>query len=128
MSALNRQRWLLSGDYVIFFLVAGLILLSYWAFWGGWSKQALAEITISGKHWRNVELYQDQIIHVPGELGESVLQVKDGRIRFISSPCTQKLCIRQGWLELGGASATCLPNKISVQVLSDDPSFDTMNF
>lgn len=121
-------KWLWPGDYLVFALVAAVLTGSYWLFWGGWARAGLAEITIHGKHWRNVELFQEQIIHVPGKLGDSILEVRDGRIRFIHSPCTQKLCIQQGWLELGGASATCLPNEVNVQVLSDNPSFDSMNF
>ena len=123
-----RQPWLLAGDYALMVLALLIVVASYFAFWGGWQRSALAEITVNGKHWRNVELFEDQIIRVPGVLGDSVLEVKDGSIHFIASPCTQKLCIQQGWLHNGGANATCLPNRVSVTVLSDDPDYDTMNF
>jgi len=110
-------------------LIALLIVAtSYWMFWSGWQRYALAEVSINGKHWRNIELFQDQIINVPGVLGDSVLEVKEGRIHFIDSPCRQKICIHQGWLKRGGANATCLPNRVSVTILSDNPEFDTINF
>jgi len=124
----NTTPWLKTGDYLMIVIALALVAASYAVFWGGWQRAALAEISINGKHWRNVELFEDQIIHVPGVLGDSVLEIKKGRIHFIDSPCTQKLCIQQGWLQRGGASATCLPNRVSVSILSDDPDFDTMNF
>jgi len=127
-STSHRSPWLLPGDYVMLILVLLIVITSYSVFWSGQQRIALAEITINGKHWRNVELFDDQIIHVPGVLGDSVLEVKQGRIHFIDSPCTQKICIHQGWLKRGGANATCLPNRVSVTIVSDDPDFDTINF
>ena len=124
----SRVPWLLPGDYIAIVFALALVLGSFITLWGGWQRAALAEINVNGKHWRNVELFEDQLIHVHGILGDSILEVKNGRIRFIASPCTQKICIQQGWIKRGGASATCLPNRVSVTILSDDPDYDTMNF
>jgi hypothetical protein len=122
-----KQR-IAPGDVVV--LVSALILLgflysNYWreAYFGN-----QAAIMVAGKHWANVDLFQNQWIDVPGALGISKLQVEDGKIRFVQSPCYTKQCVHQGWISQGGEVAACLPNKVSVQVLSADPRFDSINF
>lgn len=111
-------------------LVSALILLGflYSNFWRDAFLGNQAAIMIMGKHWRNVDLFQNQWIEVPGELGISKLQVEDGKIRFVESPCDGHQCIYQGWISRGGEVAACLPNKVSVQILSADPRFDSINF
>ena len=54
--------------------------------------------------------------------------MREGRVRFVDSPCPNKQCVHTGWLNQGGEVAVCLPNKVSVQVLADDPRFDAVNF
>ncbi|MCG6968246.1 MAG: NusG domain II-containing protein [Gammaproteobacteria bacterium] len=122
-----KQR-LVPGDALV--VVSALILLgvlysNYWreAYFGN-----QAAILVAGKHWANVDLFQNQWIDVPGVLGISKLQVEDGKIRFVQSPCEGKQCIYQGWIRQGGELAVCLPNKVSVQILSADPRFDSINF
>lgn len=72
--------------------------------------------------------WQDREVRVSGPLGETVLQIQDGRVRVLASPCAQKICLRAGWLELAGAATACVPNRVSVALLGGDPRFDAMNF
>lgn len=125
---LSIKSRLVTGDVVV--LVSALILLIflYSYYWRDGSIGHQAAIHLGGKHWQNVDLYQNQWIEVPGALGISKIQVKDGKIRFVESPCNSKQCIHQGWLSHGGELAVCLPNKVSVQILSVDPRFDSINF
>ena len=116
------------GDVMVF--VSALILLGF-LYSNYWREAFLgnqAAIMVAGKHWLNVDLFQNQWIDVPGALGVSKLQVEDGKIRFVQSPCENKQCIHQGWIRQGGEVAACVPNKVSVQVLSPDPRFDSINF
>jgi hypothetical protein len=116
------------GDVVVF--LSALILLGflYSNYWRDAYLGNQAAIMVAGKHWLNVDLFQNQWIDVPGALGVSKIQVEDGKIRFVQSPCDSKQCIHQGWISQGGELAACLPNKVSVQVLSADPRFDSINF
>ena len=122
------KGWLKPGDYVVFVLAGVLLFCSYVFYWGGFGLTNQAEIRVAGKHWGHLDLFQDQTVSVKGKLGDSVIEVANGQIRFIRSPCTQKLCIQQGWLTHGGETAACLPNAVTVQILSNDPRFDVINF
>lgn len=51
-----------------------------------------------GQH-REINMQHDQYLSVHGAIGESTLQVADGRVRFTASPCSNKLCIHSGWIK-----------------------------
>lgn len=53
-------------------------------------------------------LDKDGIYEIPGEIGITVIEIKDGRFRFLDSPCPGKTCIYSGYSDL----IVCLPNKI----------------
>lgn len=61
-------------------------------------------------------LDQDQELRFDGPLGESVVQIQDGSVRFVASPCRDKICIAAGKLSASGQWAACLPNRVFVTV------------
>jgi len=119
---------LTAGDKVILVLALLVVVLSYNAFWGPSVYGNQAAIMVGGKHKMSIDLYENRLFKVKGKLGESELQVMDGKIRFVSSPCEGKQCIYQGWISQSGEIAACVPNEVSVRILGPDPRFDTMNF
>jgi len=118
----GRGDWLIMG-------IAGVLLISlYLGLWTAAVRSAEAMIRVDGKNWARLDLYQNQDFHVPGPLGESHIQVRDGRVRFVSSPCPNQLCVHTGWLQKSGEVAICMPNRVSVKVLASDPRYDSMLF
>lgn len=82
-------------------------------------EAAHAVVRVGGEVVRNIDLTDKSVHHkiqIEGPLGVSVLQVQDGNLRMISSPCPDKLCIKQGWVHKPGAALVCVPNEISVAV------------
>ena len=116
------------GDRLLLALAVASLGILYAIFWGQSVHGNQATIFVGGKHWANVDLYQDRTIDVKGKLGISRLMVEDGKIRFISSPCDTKRCIHSGWIQQSGEIVACVPNTVSVRILGPDPRFDTMNF
>lgn len=116
------------GDRALLLTALLLLCLLFWIYWGQGGLSAQAAIYVGGRFWSKVDLYQPQQLEIKGKLGVSRLQIEDGKIRFISSPCSTQQCVHQGWIHVGGESVTCLPNGISVQVLSPDPRYDSINF
>lgn len=57
-------------------------------------------------------LSKDGEYSVDGVLGETVIEVKDGKARIISSPCPNKTCITSGYQ----TTLICLPNKVIATV------------
>jgi hypothetical protein len=120
--------WLTRADALIL-LGAGLLLAGlYWQLWTPGGRSAEAQVLVNGRLWARLDLYQDQDLAVPGPLGVSQLQVRAGAVRFIDSPCPNRLCVLQGPLRAGGEMAVCLPNRVSVLIPAADPRFDAINF
>jgi len=116
------------GDRLLLALAIFSLGILYAVYWSHSVYGNQASIYVGGKHWSNVDLYENRIIKVKGKLGVSQLQVEDGKIRFISSPCDTKRCILSGWIQQSGEIVACVPNTVSVRILGPDPRFDTMNF
>lgn len=116
------------GDSVVFILALVMLAVSFSIFWQREGRGAEALILVNGQHWARLNLFQDQDYHVPGPLGDSHIRIQDGQVRFIDSPCPNKLCVHAGWISQGGDNNTCLPNRVSVQIPGNDSRFDTINF
>jgi len=88
---------------------AGILLMS-----GGGQAQT-AVIRQNGELVREVPLNVDQTFWV----GDTVIAVKDGAIAFIESDCPNQECIHAGWLRIPGATAACLPNRVSITLTGE---------
>ena len=77
---------------------------------------------------QTVPLTADQRIEVEGLAGISVVDVRDGRVRFSAGPCRNRVCVAAGWLSAAGAFAVCVPNGVSVQLLGDEAAVDAINY
>ena len=130
-TGLNSQRLgakITLGDWLLITIALIGLVATYTVYWGQSAIGNQASVFIAGKHWTNIDLYENRTLTIKGRLGDSQLEIADGKIRFISSPCDGKQCIYQGWVHQSGEIAVCVPNGISVRILGPDPRFDTMNF
>ena len=124
MTGLGLSR----GDSVLIVLALVLLASLYLRYWQAEGHGAETVVMVEGKPWARLNLFHDHDLDVPGPLGTSHIQVRDGQVRFTASPCSNKLCVHTGWLSQGGEVAVCLPNRVSLQILASDPRFDAINF
>jgi hypothetical protein len=71
-------------------------------------------IDADGKPAYVLPLNEDKTVSVEGSEGKTIVEIRGNKVRIIDSPCRNKLCIRQGWIETGGV--VCLPNKVVVTI------------
>lgn len=116
------------ADKVVVGLAVAALPFLYNAYWGDGTRGDMVRIFMPGQPPALVSLTRDREVTVKGPLGPSTLQIKDGKVRFVSSPCRNKLCIHSGWLSRGGEFAACLPNHISIVVLAREQRYDAINF
>ena len=55
--------------------------------------------------------------------GTNVLQIEDGKARMIEAHCPDHYCMNQGSIRNTGETITCLPNKLTVTVVSGGDDF-----
>jgi len=118
-----------TADKFIFLLSLVLIGFSYVYLWQS-SPANYAIIKSPQQEALFVDLSHAGTHQVQGDLGISRLEVKNGQIRFTESACRNKLCIQSGWHQHGGSIVACLPNRVSVQLSSQDATanFDAIIF
>ena len=117
-----------NGDWLILLFCLSLIPLS----WAMTKRQPGAttaiEITVSDKPAVIYSIKANQQIKVTGQLGDSVIEILEGRVRFSESPCSGKVCILSGWHQDSGDHVVCLPNKVGISLISQQDRFDGINF
>ena len=84
------------------------------------SKSVLVEV--NGKPVYILPLDKNRILSVEGPAGNTTIEIKDHAVRITDSPCSNKLCIKQGWIQSG--SIVCLPNRVVVTVGNKDRQKD----
>jgi hypothetical protein len=65
---------------------------------------------------------KDKTVSVEGPMGKTVVEIRNHRVRITESPCHNKLCIKQGWIESG--SIICLPNRVVVIIGNHEDESD----
>ncbi len=107
------------GDKVLIGILLSLNLILFIQFFqpnqqGNW---ALIEVNQNETH--RLPLSHNQIVHVKGPIGETEVQIIDGRVRILSSPCNKKLCIKSGFIQYADKLAACLPNRVVVRIVGN---------
>jgi hypothetical protein len=69
-------------------------------------------------------LNKDQLVELEGPLGITVLQIKNGAARVVSSPCAHKVCIHMGEATHTGDLLACVPNKLVMTIEGDSAEED----
>jgi len=69
-------------------------------------------------------LNKDRRVELEGPLGMTVLEIKDGAARIISSPCTKKICIHMGEVRHSGDLLACIPNHLVINIEGDKDGED----
>ena len=117
-----------SGDWLILGLSLLLVPLT-WSFTRTGSGMATAiEVAVGNRPASVYSMNGRQQITVSGELGDSVIDIRNGKVRVLSSPGKRQLCVLSGWHQQGGSNIICLPNKVSISLISDQDRFDGINF
>ena len=115
------------GDWLSLVLGSLCVALLTVYFWGSDTADR-AIIRSGGKVFREVSLARDQSIEVPGTLGISIIDIQRRRARISSDPSPRQYCVRQGWLQLAGEIALCLPNQVSIELAGSKRRYDSLNY
>lgn len=102
---------------VLIFLSVGLLIFGSTA---GNTSSVLIEA--DGKRYE-YSVDEERIIKVQGRLGVSVIQISNRKVRFLKSPCPNKICIDEG--ELGSIPLICMPNGVSVRYKDGESETET---
>jgi hypothetical protein len=109
-------------------IALSLILTIYTgvAVYTGTQQAAQVLIQGSGRTWL-FPLDAEERITVPGPIGETVVEIRGGRVRVLSSPCGNQTCVAAGHIRRRGEWAACLPNKVLVAIEGSTDDGETLD-
>lgn len=115
----------------ILILLAALLFTGwlYTNFWFDSKHQGQADrllIQYADNEPQEYSLSKAQIINIDGHIGSSLIEIKQGRARFIQSSCRNQLCVFHGWLSVTGDTTACLPNRISISLQGNRSEYDAI--
>ena len=83
-------------------------------------------VQVDGEEVIRLPLTNDKRFSVEGPLGKTEMEIKDGQVRVIDSPCGRKTCVHTGWIHKAYQTIICMPNHVVISLLgsSDDNKLD----
>jgi len=75
-------------------------------------------IEVNGKPAYKLPLNTNTTISVKGIIGDTVVEIRDRKVRIKESPCPNKICVHNGWIVSG--AVVCLPNRVIVTIVSPE--------
>ncbi|MEN9481540.1 MAG: hypothetical protein RLZZ298_2935 [Pseudomonadota bacterium] len=115
------------GDWLVIFLAAILVGLSFPLFWqGGLADRAI--IRQNGQVFVELDLRAKRQLEVAGPLGNTLIAIEPGRARVLADPGPRQYCVRQGWLMRPGEIAICAPNRVSLQITGRTKVYDSISY
>lgn len=115
------------GDLLVLIL-AGLVTAGL--FFDAWAKPAGSMLVVraQGRVLVRAVLARDADYTVPGTLGTSRIEVRQGRARVAADPGPRQICVKQGWISRAGEAALCLANQVSLEIAGAGKSFDSVSY
>lgn len=105
-------------DLVVIGVILAVILLSF-ALMQLFKKEGdYVLVRVEGKEVARYSLQIDGEYQLNG--GTNVLKIQDGKAYLIYADCPDHLCINQGKISQNGQTITCLPNRVTITVVSND--------
>lgn len=104
--------------------IAGFSVYAY----GTRAGTPVVEIQAAGGTWV-YQLNANTDVNVPGPLGTTVVSIREGAVRVLSSPCPDKLCVKAPELLKAGDWNACLPNKVFIRIKGHhEANIDAVSF
>ena len=116
------------GDLMILALCVALVPASYLAVRQNPNAPTAVRISTPKATDRIYPLQPDRTLKIEGQLGTSVIEVQQGKVRFVASPCDGKHCVLSGWHRHSGSGMACLPNRVAISLVARQEDFDGMNY
>ncbi len=111
---LNKADILLYVFFVII-LIIGMLLLHFSSNQGG-----NVVVLVDGEIYGTYSLEENTVIEISNGANLNTIVIADGEVKMQSANCNNQHCIHQGTINETSHTIICLPNRVSVEIVSDD--------
>lgn len=77
-------------------------------------KSSIVRISSNNKIF-NYDISKDRVVNITGTLGDTVVEIKNKKVRILDSPCPNHTCMRSS-ISRYPESLVCLPNDVIIQI------------
>jgi hypothetical protein len=102
-------------DFVCFIFALIIIFFALIPLYGGAGDRRVITLKGGEKTWVFPQ-EAEETVTIPGPLGGTVVEIRGGQARVLSSPCQNQTCVSAGAIRAHGQWVACLPNKVLVSV------------
>ncbi len=113
-------------------LLIALLIAAAAAIWGVFAAQqtdsVYGEIWQDGERIHLIKLSEnyEKTITVQGKNYTDTIEISDGKMRFISADCPDKVCVHTGWISKSGQLAVCIPNRVMIRITGGQSDLDAV--
>ncbi|MDO8603660.1 MAG: NusG domain II-containing protein [Candidatus Omnitrophota bacterium] len=110
-------------DLIFIVLILFFSVVSFWVIHKRFqpsSGQSAVYIYQKDKLLEDSGLDKDKIIAILD--GRMQFELKDGRVRVISTDCPHHICKNMGWIKYNGETIVCVPNQVLIEIKSEGPA------
>lgn len=112
---MKRNDWLLL--IVILLTAAFIFFIRYFV---GDEHPGYVTVRVDGEITETYDLSEDQVVELNG--GTNTMKIEDRTVDMIEADCPDKLCVHQKAISKNNENIICLPNKLVIQIMSQDES------
>lgn len=115
------------ADALSLLLCSTLVVLSFLWAWAPAAGATEALVHLDDGRVLRLDLARAGTHRIHGPLGDTLIEVRDGRARISASPCPQQRCVARGWITEPGDASVCLPNHVALSIPGTPAGFDAVN-
>ncbi|WP_352420130.1 NusG domain II-containing protein [Proteiniborus sp.] len=112
---------------VLLLSLLGIYFVKYYATDGG---NKYVSIQVDGEEIKKISFGANMVgktIDIETKFGYNKIEIGDGKVRVIEADCPDKLDVKQGWISSQGEVIVCLPNRMVVEIKSEDNANDEID-
>ncbi|MDR2479428.1 MAG: NusG domain II-containing protein [Treponema sp.] len=102
-------------DFCVIIPALGLTLAAVFFVYSGAEPEYTINLKGEGGEWI-FSRSASETVSVSGPLGVTLVEIRNGAARVVSSPCANQTCIAAGSIRSYGQWAACLPNRVMLYI------------
>jgi hypothetical protein len=125
----NRNRHT-TWSWLDLLIAAAIVLFGlYWLMLRGDTDPAARQVLIyrGDTVVATLPLAEDRRIDLTPHGVAMVVEIRDRRVRVLSSSCHQQLCVRKGWTAQVHDPIICIPNRVTIEVTGTESRYDAIS-
>ncbi|QZY56597.1 NusG domain II-containing protein [Crassaminicella profunda] len=88
-------------------------------------------IEVDGEAYKKISLDGSDVsktIEINTKYGHSVIEIDGKGARFLESDCKDQLCVKMGKITKSNQTSICLPNRVSIKLISEKSDVDIVSY